>query len=141
ESIALLQQCDNIFMSSLLSSNLVVYHMRDGDWRTAAELLGKMLAIGQEFNYPTLVYLALAAMGGGAVARGRAVDGARLIAAAERMLASIGLVLEPQDRAEWDRHIAAARAAVGEAAVATALVEGAAWTREQALAATVPLRS
>ncbi len=141
EAIALLRQCDNIFMSTLISSNLVVYPMRDGDWRTAAELLGKMLELGQEFNYPTVVSLALAAMGGIAVARGRAADGVRLIAAAERLLASLGLAPEPADRAEWDRHVAAARAVLGEPAVAAARVDGAAWTREQALAATLPLRS
>jgi predicted ATPase/class 3 adenylate cyclase len=139
EAIVLLQQCDNIFMSSLISSNLVVYHMRDGDWHTAAGLLGKMVAVGQEFNYPMLVYFALAAMGGVAVARGRADDGVRLIAAAERMLSSIGHAPEPADRAEWDRHIAAARAGVGDDAVAAALAEGATWTREQALAAAAPL--
>jgi tetratricopeptide (TPR) repeat protein len=141
EAIALLRECDNIFMSTLISSNLVVFHMRDGDWRTATELLDKMLELGQEFNYPAVVYLALAAMGGVAVAHGRPADGVRLIAAAERLLASIGLAPEPADRAEWDRHVAAARAALGEAAVAAALADGAAWTREQALAATVPLRS
>jgi hypothetical protein len=65
----------------------------------------------------------------------------RLIAAAERLLASIGLAPEPADRAEWDRHVAAARAALGESAVAAARVDGAAWTREQAVAATLPLRS
>jgi predicted ATPase/class 3 adenylate cyclase len=139
EAIVLLRQCDNLFMSSLISTNLVIYHMRDGDWDTAADLLGKMLTVGQEFNYPTLVYVALASMGGVAVARSRAGDGVRLIAAAERMLTSIGLAPEPADRAEWDRHLAAARAELGEPAVAAALAEGATWTRERALAAAAPL--
>jgi predicted ATPase/class 3 adenylate cyclase len=141
ESIALLQQCDNLFTSTLISSNLVAYHLRDGDWRAAAGLLGKMLEFGQEFNYPMLVYMALAMMGGVAVVRGRAIDGVRLIAAGERMLTSIGLAPEPQDRAERDRHLAAARAAVGEAAVAAAMAEGVGWTLPQAIAATLPLRS
>jgi hypothetical protein len=128
-------------MASLVTTNLAYHHLRDGDWRTATELLGKTLELGQEFNYPMVVSMSLAAMGGVAVMRGRAVEGVRLLAAVERMLASIGLAPEPTDRAEWDRHLAAARAAVGEAAVAAAMAEGAGWTREQAIAATLPLRS
>lgn len=139
EAIALLEQCDNIFMSSLISSNLVIYHMRDGDWHTAAERLGKMLAVGQDFNYPALVYVALAGVGGVAIARGRAGSGARLIAAAERMLSSIGHAPEPADREERDRQLAAARSELGDDAVAAALAEGATWTREQAIAAAAPL--
>jgi hypothetical protein len=41
------------------------------------------------------------------------------------------------DRAEWDRVLAAPRAAVSEAAIA----QSASWTLDLAIAATVPLRA
>jgi hypothetical protein len=54
--------------------------------------------------------------------------------------ASIGLARGATDRAEGDRYLAAARAAVSEAAVFAATAESASWTLDLAIAATVPLR-
>ncbi len=59
---------------------------------------------------------------------------ARLFAAAEALLDSIGAPLAPADRAAVDRDLAALRARLDPAAFVAAWAEGRAMTREQALA-------
>jgi predicted ATPase/DNA-binding CsgD family transcriptional regulator len=77
---------------------------------------------------------ALASFGALATARGDAVRGARLLAAAARQTEAIGAPLRPATRATFDRYAAQTRIALGDAAFATAWEEGERLSFEDALA-------
>jgi class 3 adenylate cyclase len=55
-------------------------------------------------------------------------------------LHSLGAVVQPSDQAEFDRYIAAAKAALATDEAEAAWQQGAGWSRDQAIAATLPLR-
>jgi predicted ATPase/class 3 adenylate cyclase len=141
EAMGLLRKLGNMFWPGMLIQNLAHFRLHDGDWQTAAQLLVETLKLGLEYNYPMVVNLYLAAMAGVAVVRGQPEQGVRLYGAVDTLLKSLGSAFEPTDQAEVDRHMATAKAALGEEAVAAAWREGAGWTRQKAIAATIPLRS
>jgi len=141
QALELLRELGNTYWLGLLMHNLSHLHIHEGDWKGAAELLVHTVELGQEFNYPMAVNLYLAAMGSVAVMRGRAEEGIRLFGAADAFLQSLGAAFEPTDQAVFDRHISAAKMALGEVAFQAAWKQGAQWTREEAIAATLPLRS
>lgn len=58
---------------------------------------------------------------------------ATVFGAASGLRASVGSVVDPADQPEYDRHLAALRAVLGEAAFAAAWTEGRALTLDQAL--------
>lgn len=75
----------------------------------------------------------------GVTAQGDAKRSARLFGAAEALHEAIGEILEPEDRAEYDRYRAIARAALTEEAFAAAWAKGRAMTIEQAIAEALEL--
>ena len=80
------------------------------------------------------VALALVGMAGTLLDQGQVERAARLLRAAEVLVETIGGRLPPIDHGLYDRNVATARAALGEAAFAAALAEGRAMTLEAALA-------
>ena len=140
EAIRLFRQTGNIVFPSLLAVNLVHCHLHEGDWRAAAALLPETLEMGESFNYPLHISYYLASMACVAVARDRPIEGIRLFGAFEALNASLGAEVQPQDQAEFDGYIAAARRALGAAVVDEEWKRGASWSREQAIAATLALR-
>jgi predicted ATPase/class 3 adenylate cyclase len=140
QAMVLLQEMGNTYWPGLLMQNLAHFSLHDGDWRKAAELLARTLELGLEFNYPMAVNLYVAAMGGVAVVRGKPEEGARLFGAVDALLKSLGASFEPTDQAELEHHQRTAREQLGQDAFEAAWKEGAAWSREQAIAATLRLR-
>jgi predicted ATPase/class 3 adenylate cyclase len=140
EAIRLFRQTGNIVFPSLLAVNLVHCHLHEGDWRAAAALLAETLEMGMSFNYPLHISYYLASMACVAVARDRPIDGIRLFGAFEALNASLGAEVQPQDQAEFDSYVAAARRALGDAVVDEEWKRGASWSRDQAIAATLALR-
>jgi predicted ATPase len=140
EAIRLFRQTGNIVFPSLLAVNLVHCHLHEDDWSGAAALLAETLEIGVSFNYPLHISYYLASMACVAVARDRPIDGIRLFGAFEALNASLGAEVQPQDQAEFDSYIAAAKRALAEAVVEEEWKRGASWTRDQAIAATLALR-
>jgi hypothetical protein len=69
-----------------------------------------------------------------ALAEGKPERTARLCGAAEALRDILCLPLGPVDRAEYERNVAAARAALGKEAFVAAWAEGRAMTLEQAVA-------
>jgi predicted ATPase/class 3 adenylate cyclase/tRNA A-37 threonylcarbamoyl transferase component Bud32 len=141
EAIRLFRQTGNIVIPSLLAVNLVHCHLHDGDWRSAAALLAETLEMGVSFNYPLHITYYLASMACVAVVRDRPIDGIRLFGAFEALNASLGAEVHPQDQAEFNGYIAAAKRALGDAAVEDEWKRGASWTRDQAIAASLALRT
>jgi hypothetical protein len=68
------------------------------------------------------------------LALGRPEHGARLVGAADRALDDLGVHRAPGDSPEYDRVVAALRAALGEAGCAQAVAEGARLTLDEAVA-------
>ena len=66
--------------------------------------------------------------------QGQQVRAARLLGAVEALLEATNDHVDPADRAEYDRDVAAARAQLDEATFAAAWAEGRAMTMEQAMA-------
>jgi predicted ATPase/class 3 adenylate cyclase len=141
DAMVILRELGNIYWPCLLNQNLAHLRLHEGDWKGAAELLAPTVELGQEFNYALVFNLYLVGMGGVAVVRGRAAEGVRLFGAVDALLRSMGATLEPQDQAEFDRHVSTAKEVLGEDAFQAAWLEGARWTREECIAATISLRS
>jgi len=71
---------------------------------------------------------------GGVIQQGLPERGARLFGAADVLFDASSLVVDPLNRADHDRNLAAARAQLGDDAFAAAWEAGRALTLEQALA-------
>lgn len=89
------------------------------------------LAIWRDLPNPELPWF-LDALAGLAAAQGQAGRAARLYGAAAALHDALGWPLPPEERADHDRTVAAARAALGDEAFAAAWAEGRAMTRKQA---------
>ena len=110
----------------------VVQH--HGDTRRAAALFGESLTLMRQLGDTRAVAHCLAALAGTAARGGDDERAARLFAAADALLDGIGARLDPADRAERDRQVAATRARLGDAAFEAALAQGRALSLEQAAA-------
>jgi len=140
EALSLLQATGDVYGRGQLLQNLAYSTLHEGDWKRAALLLTEVLELGREYDYPGVVNLYLAAMGGMAVARGRAAEGARLLGAVSAALQLLGATFEPTDQQELERHMASARSELGDEVFEQAFAEGSHWSLDQAIAATLPLR-
>jgi DNA-binding CsgD family transcriptional regulator len=115
-------------------SNLGGAVLHQGDARRAAAYFAEGLTLSRELGNRPDIAFNLAGMAGVAAAEGQPQRSARLFGAAEAVFDAIGLVLEPQDRAEYDRNAAVARAHLGADAFAAAWEAGRTMTIEQAIA-------
>jgi hypothetical protein len=107
-----------------------------GDYARFATLVRDGLQVSAEYGVPDVVALGLADVAIVAEATGRPDRAARLFGAATALSEAIELPLapDPADRARLDRHLTAARAALGEDAFRAALAAGRVPTAEAAVA-------
>ncbi|HEX2572739.1 MAG TPA: protein kinase [Polyangia bacterium] len=140
EALGLLQTIDDIVFHGFVTLNLVHCYLHGGDWRTAARMLVEPLTLGQEFNYPIHTIYSLASMACVAVLRGLHAEGLRLFGAFDALNRSLGAVVQPADQVTFERYLAVARAALPPGEAEAAWQQGARWSRDQAIAATLPLR-
>jgi len=133
ESLALKREVGDTYGSALTLGNLgyVALHQRDYDAATA--LFTEALSIGRPLMSKVGIAVHLAGLGGVAAAKGEYERGARLLAAAENLLNLLGASLEPSDRDEYDRSIAATRSGLGATAFAAACAKGKTMTLDQAI--------
>jgi tetratricopeptide (TPR) repeat protein len=104
------------------------------DYETAQALYEEALTIDRELGAKGNIAKSLRAFAALAAVRGQAERAARLFGAAEALREAIGSPLAPVDRAEYDRSLAAARAALGEEGFAAAWAAGRALSLEAAMA-------
>jgi predicted ATPase/class 3 adenylate cyclase len=136
EALVIMEELGNVYWPSVLRHNLALhFRMREGNWKQAAELLNSTVEPAQEYNYPVILNLYLAAMGGIAIIRDRPADAARLYGATSRFLKELGATFEPPDQSVFEENRAAAVRAMGESAFIVAFEEGARWSKAQAIAA------
>ncbi len=133
-------------------NNLGLSTYRQGDYATARSLLEQSLALFRQDGDKLGMATALIYMSGLVVASAASMEaeremvsgehtredgverGARLLGAAEAILASVGAVLDPLNQKVCERDIAAARDQLGDEAFALAREQGQAMTLEQAVA-------
>jgi len=134
ESLAICREIGHksLTVGGLQSLGAAVLHQ--GDTRRAAACFAEGLALSRELGSRSGIAYSLAGMAGVAAAQGHSERSARLFGAAEALFDATGQVVEPVDRAEYDRHAAVARTQLGDHAFAAAWEAGRAMTIEQAIA-------
>jgi hypothetical protein len=106
---------------------------RQGDHVAARAFYEESLTMQRELGCKVGITDCLESMAEWAQAEGQSERAARLWGAAESLREAIGEPLPPVDRADHERNVAAARAALGEEGFAAAWVEGRKMTVEQAV--------
>lgn len=109
---------------AMTRNNMGYIHLAQGDAARAAALFKHSLGVFQASGDKEGMALALAGLGGVAVKTQRARFGAVCLSTAERLMSEINYYFESTDRVDFERHSAAARAALGESDFATAWTEG-----------------
>jgi len=104
-----------------------------GDHATARALLREAGDAYRELGSRTNIPEYLEATASFCAADGEADRAARLFGAAQALREKMGIPLEPSDRAEYERTVAAARAALGDEAFAAAWAEGRAMSWQEAM--------
>jgi non-specific serine/threonine protein kinase len=105
-----------------------------GDWGAASAYYKEGLALFRDLGNQWGIIYGLSHLAQTAGGRGHPERAARLFGTVEAMLRSFGEIPPARDLVDADRHIAAARAALGEDAFVAAWRAGGAMTQEQAIA-------
>ena len=110
----------------------IVHHQ--GDLEEARAYFVESLIVCHELGDKEIVAACIAGLGGIASSSGKPEAAAKLLAAASALLESVGTSLDPADRMEYQRNLAAAMAQTDEAAWEAAWGEGHSMSMEQAIA-------
>jgi predicted ATPase len=141
EALVCMRAVGNTYWIGALLENLAHVRLQLQDWTGAVSLLKEALELAHEYDYPMMVNHYIAAMGEVALIRDKPVEAARLFGAADAFLRSLGVKFEPTDQAAFEQNITAARALLGPALFDLRLAEGAQWSKAEAIAASISLRS
>ncbi len=115
-------------------SNLGVVALCQADYSAARAFLEESLGILRELGHKFGAALCLVRLGELAGAQKRLPEAARLFGAAEALREAIRTALPGADRDDYERSVAALRAAMGDEAFEAAWAEGRAMTMEEAVA-------
>ncbi len=140
EALAAMRQVGNTYWIWALLLNLAHVKLQFRDWPSAIALLKEALDIGNASDNPLSVIYYTMAMGHVALFRSKFAEAAQLFGASSSFFKSMGAKLEPADQAELDSSVAAATAQLGTKEFQLQFNQGALWSREQAIAATMALR-
>ncbi|MGI8916253.1 MAG: LuxR C-terminal-related transcriptional regulator [Chloroflexota bacterium] len=133
QSLALYQQAEDSGALAVIRHNLGYVAQHRQDYARATVLFSDALALYRHYGDRRLLVICLAALA--AVASiGRSERAARLFAAAEAHLETMGTRMQPADLAEHQRNVADVRTAMEEQAFQRAWAEGRTMSLEQALA-------
>lgn len=133
ESLSLLRELDNQETVAMVLVSLGSLHLARREYQRGADLYCESLALAQKVGSKWAIAMCIAGLAAIARARGNPEHAARLLGAAQAQLEAIGSPLEPGDRAEYERNVAATRMAMDRANFATAWAEGRSLTIEQAI--------
>jgi hypothetical protein len=134
EALQLLGEIGDTYWPGHLLQNIAHFRLHQGDWKSAAKLASEALAISEQYDYPMVVNLAVAAISGVLLAKGDLIGSARMIGAVDARLKRLGAQFEPTDNSDFQRIWMAARDALGEKQFSCAILEGAALPWEDVLA-------
>jgi predicted ATPase len=134
ESLAIRRELGNQQGIAGSLNNLGNVAYSQGEYEAARALNEESLAICRELGDQRGIAYGLEGVAAAAGAQGQPERAALIFGAAEALREVLGAPLTPSDRAEYDRYVAAARAALDEAAFAAAWAEGRALPLDQAIA-------
>ncbi|WOS65335.1 ATP-binding protein [Sinorhizobium fredii] len=133
DALKLLDKLGDTYWHGHLLQNLAHFRLHSNDWRNAAALAGQALAIGERYDYPMVVNLAVAAISGVLAAKENWDGAAEIIGAVNGRLARLGVRFEPTDDADFQRIVSAVRKASGNKRFARVSEKGAKRPWEQIL--------
>jgi len=134
ECLAIMRELGDRRGMSASLDNLGNLASDQGNFVSAGALYQESLAIGRELDDRRGIAFSLGGLAGVAAALGSSLRAARIWGAEARLRAEIGSPLPPNDRADYEQSVAAARAALGDDAVFDhAWQEGRALTLERAI--------
>ncbi len=133
ESLELRRELGNKLLIAIMLHNLGYVALRQGNKRQAAKFFEDSLRLHQEIDKKEAVGECLVGLAGVAVAEGHPRRAVQLCGAARAHLASIGVNLIAADKAEYDRTLAEAQAALDARAFDEAWAAGQAMTSEEAV--------
>jgi hypothetical protein len=113
--------------------NLGLVAFAQGDWEAARAFFAESLTICSKLGLQGNSASCLEGLAGVHGVGGEPKRAARLLGAAEAVRTAINEPMPPGDRAEYERFVAAARAALDEKTFAAAWAEGRAMPLEQAI--------
>jgi predicted ATPase/DNA-binding XRE family transcriptional regulator len=133
EALALQRSTGHSRHTTSLLHNLGYVALRGGETGRARLLFQESLAQFRDVGEQRGVAECLAGLAGVAAAEGHADDAARLFGAAEALFERLGTQLSPSNRADYERSLAEARAALDLPTFASLWAEGRLWPWEDAL--------
>lgn len=134
ESAALMRgQNDKIVLAYPLR-RMASLALQSGDYEQATGLCQESLALNLQLGDRRGVAACLVGLAAVAVARGQIPEAARLFAAVDLQLHTMGITLYPADQIEYERHVAFVREQQRDVTVSTAWEEGNRMTLEQVIA-------
>ena len=134
ESLQLRRQLGNKWGVGVSLGTLGWIAMHEGDWKRATTRLGESLEVRGEIGDKGGSAWCLERLAEIAVAQTQAEKAVRIFGAAAALRESIGSVIDPVDRSEYEDRLATLRAQLGEPRFVAAWNEGRAMPREQAVA-------
>jgi non-specific serine/threonine protein kinase len=115
----------------LLNLGYIAQHQ--GDYSQVAMLIAESVALFQKLRIERGILHCLVVLAGVVGGQGQPERAARLFGVVEAQHEAFGTRIEPSDRNEYNRNLAAVRAQLDEAAFAVAWAEGRVTTMEQAI--------
>jgi predicted ATPase len=138
EALVLLQRLGNGTWPGHVLCTLSGLRMQRADRANAARLLAEALEFSRIEDDDHVRARYLSGMAALSMLDGRPREAARLFGAACAAIARLGIVLGPLDQREMERHMAAARASLGDETFERCFAEGSHWTVDQAVSAADP---
>lgn len=133
ESLTLHRELGDRQVVAIEQLNLGFMAFHQGDTDSAGRLFADSLRSSHERGDKYVMPPNLVGLAGVATKSGDPARAARLLGSADALLESAGLVLDPDDRLEYDRIVGAVRAKLGGDAMNVMLSEGRAMKVEQAI--------
>jgi non-specific serine/threonine protein kinase len=133
ESLAVYRELGSPVLIAGALNQVGVLARRRGDHGRAAEAFRESLEAASRMGSRQNIAVSLGGLAGAAAAGGQAERAARLLGAAEALYETIGVVFTPNERAVFDRDVAAARAGLSEESFAAAWADGRQLPLERAI--------
>jgi len=105
-------------------ANLATVERTEGNVAQAETNLGEAIGISREIKNSYILAACLIVLASVELKAGRLQDAARSLGRADAIYSSTGLVIDPADRADYDRTVSAVRSGLGLEAYAAAHAEG-----------------
>jgi predicted ATPase/DNA-binding CsgD family transcriptional regulator len=135
ESLALFRHLDNNWRIAFLLHNLGHVARAQGNYEGMAALFEESFDLFRELGHKAGIADCLAGLAAVAGVQGQQELAVQLFAASQALFNVLGVHLDPADRAEYDRNLAAVRTQLDEATFTVAWTQGQQMTWEQILAA------